>query len=160
MSLNKCDLTLCLWSPGVLYSVLYLAFRSKISPYFSLPVCICCCLITKLCPTLCDPMGCSPPGSSVHELSQARILEWVVISFSKGSSLPGVKLSLLHCRCTLYCLSHQGSSTAVLALCHSVLSASSQRDSLSVKLILLDFYVTCLSHEIKKTYYFTVDLDF
>ena len=36
--------------------------------------------------TLCNPMECSPPGSSVHRISQARILEWVVISFSRGSS--------------------------------------------------------------------------
>ena len=34
----------------------------------------------------CDPMDCSPPGSSVHGVSQARILEWVAISFSRGSS--------------------------------------------------------------------------
>ena len=38
------------------------------------------------CQTLCDPMDCSPPGSSVHWISQARILEWVAISFSRGSS--------------------------------------------------------------------------
>ena len=36
------------------------------------------------CPTLCDPMDCSPPGSSVHGILQARILEWVAISFSRG----------------------------------------------------------------------------
>ena len=41
------------------------------------------------CLTLCDPMDCSPPGSSVHGILQARILEWVAISFSRGSSLPG-----------------------------------------------------------------------
>ena len=35
-----------------------------------------------LCPTLCDPVDCSPPGSSVHGILQARILEWVAISFS------------------------------------------------------------------------------
>ena len=35
----------------------------------------CCCLVAKLCPTLCDPTDCSPPGSSVHEILQARILE-------------------------------------------------------------------------------------
>ena len=40
----------------------------------------------KLCLTLCDPMGCSLPGSSVHGLFQARVLEWVAISFSRGSS--------------------------------------------------------------------------
>ena len=39
-------------------------------------------------PTLCDPMDCSPPGSSIHGISQARILEWVAISFSRGSSWP------------------------------------------------------------------------
>ena len=38
--------------------------------------------VTKPCPTVGDPMGCSPPGSSVHRISQARLLEWVAISFS------------------------------------------------------------------------------
>ena len=40
------------------------------------------------CPTLCYPVDCSPPGSSVHGISQARILEWVAISSSRGSSWP------------------------------------------------------------------------
>ena len=40
------------------------------------------------CPTLCNPVDCSSPGSSVHEILQARILEWVAISFSRGSSQP------------------------------------------------------------------------
>ena len=39
----------------------------------------------QLCPTLCDPMGCSPPGSSIHWILQARILEWVAMPSSKGS---------------------------------------------------------------------------
>ena len=43
-------------------------------------------LVTQLCPTLCDPMDCSSPGSSVHGILQARILESVAISFSRGSS--------------------------------------------------------------------------
>ena len=43
-------------------------------------------LVTQLCPTLCDPMDCSPSGSSVHEILQARILEWVAIPFSRKSS--------------------------------------------------------------------------
>ena len=42
----------------------------------------------QLCLTLCDPVDCSPQRSSVHEILQARILEWVAISFSKGSSQP------------------------------------------------------------------------
>ena len=44
-------------------------------------------LVTQSCPTLCDPMDYSPPGSSVHGISQARILE-VAIPFSKGSFKP------------------------------------------------------------------------
>ena len=42
--------------------------------------------VAQSCPTLCDPMGCSLPGSSVHGIFQARVLEWVAISFSRGSS--------------------------------------------------------------------------
>ena len=45
-------------------------------------------LVAQLCPTLCDPMGYSSPGSSVHEILQARILEWVVISSSRGTTRP------------------------------------------------------------------------
>ena len=45
-------------------------------------------LFTQSCLTLCDPMDWSPPGSSVHGILQAKILEWVAISFSRGSSRP------------------------------------------------------------------------
>ena len=45
-------------------------------------------LVAQSCPTLCDPMDCSPPGSSVHGISQIRILEWLAIPFSRGSSWP------------------------------------------------------------------------
>ena len=44
------------------------------------------CLVAKSCLSLCDPMDCSPPGSSNHGISQARILEWVAVSFSTGFS--------------------------------------------------------------------------
>ena len=47
-----------------------------------------CCLVAKSCPTLCDPMDCSPPGSSVRGISQVRTLEWIAISFCRGSSQP------------------------------------------------------------------------
>ena len=46
------------------------------------------CLVIQLCPTLCDPMDSSPSGSSVHGIFQARILEQVAISSSRGSSQP------------------------------------------------------------------------
>ena len=55
-------------------------------PYKHKPVC--CCLVTKSCPTLCIPMNCSQPGSSVHGISQVRILEWVAMFSSRGSSRP------------------------------------------------------------------------
>ena len=44
------------------------------------------CSVVQSCPTLCDPMDCSPPGGCVCGILQARILEWVAISFSRGSS--------------------------------------------------------------------------
>ena len=46
------------------------------------------CEVTQSCPTLCNPMDCSLPGSSVHGIFQAIVLEWIAISFSKGSSQP------------------------------------------------------------------------
>ena len=45
-------------------------------------------LVAQLCLTLCDPMDCSLPGSSVHGVLQARILEWVAMPFSSISSQP------------------------------------------------------------------------
>ena len=44
--------------------------------------------VAQLCLTLCNPVDCSPPSSSVHGILQARVLEWVAISFSRGSSQP------------------------------------------------------------------------
>ena len=64
-------------------------------------------LVTQLCLTLCDLMDCSQPGSSVHGILQARVLGWLSIPFSRGSSQPRDRLNLgpLHYRH----LSHQGS---------------------------------------------------
>ena len=65
--------------------------------------------VTKLCPTVCNSMDCTS-GSSVHGILQARILKWVAIPFSRGSSHPtqGLNPGLLHCRQFLYWLSHEG----------------------------------------------------
>ena len=63
--------------------------------------------------TLCHPMDCSPPGSSVHGFSQAGILEWIAISSSRGSSQPKDQtrlLRLLHWQVDSLPLSHMGSS--------------------------------------------------
>ena len=45
-------------------------------------------LVAQLCPTLCDPMDCSPPGSSVHGILQVRMLQWVAMPSSRGTSRP------------------------------------------------------------------------
>ena len=45
-------------------------------------------LVAQSCQTLCDPMDCSLPASSVHGILQAKILEWVAMPFSRGSSSP------------------------------------------------------------------------
>ena len=47
--------------------------------------------VAQSCPTLCDPVDCSPPDSSAHGILQARILEWVAISFSGDLSDPGIE---------------------------------------------------------------------
>ena len=64
------------------------------------------------CPALCDPMDCSPPGSSVHGISQVRILEWDAISSSREPFLPRDQTqvwSLLHRQVNSLPLSHLGS---------------------------------------------------
>ena len=74
-------------------------------------------VVAQSCPTLCNPMDCSLPRSSVHGIFQARILEWVAISFSRGSSWPRDRTWVyLHCRQTLYHLSHQGNPYFMLLL--------------------------------------------
>ena len=67
-------------------------------------------LVDQSCLTLCSPVDCSPPGSSVHGILQTKILEWVTMPSSRGifltqESNPG----LLHCMQILYSVSHQGS---------------------------------------------------
>ena len=56
--------------------------------YVRFYTCFCACSVSQLCLAFCDPMDSSPPGSSVHGISQARILEWVAISYSRGPSRP------------------------------------------------------------------------
>ena len=89
---------------------------------------ICCCysLVMKLGLTLFNPMDYSPPGSSVHRISQARILEWVTTSFSRGSSQPK-KLNphLLYWHADCLPMSHQGSPTNKLWFLPKSLSSAS-----------------------------------
>ena len=52
--------------------------------------------VAQSCPSLCNPMGCSLPGSSIHEILQAGKLEWVAISFSRRSSQPRDRTQVSH----------------------------------------------------------------
>ena len=52
--------------------------------------------VAQSCPTLCDPMDCSLSGSSVHGIFQARVLEWIAISFSRGPSRPRNRTRVSH----------------------------------------------------------------
>ena len=85
--------------------------NSNVSKWFLRNVCIyVCVVIAQSCLTFWDPMDYSSPGSSVHEILQARILEWVAMPFSRGSSPPGDQTwRPLSGRWTLT-LSHLGSS--------------------------------------------------
>jgi len=66
--------------------------------------------VTQLCTTLCDPMDCSLPGSSIYGIFQARVLGWVAISFSRDLPDPGLNPGLLHCRQMLLPSEPQGKS--------------------------------------------------
>ena len=102
-------------------------YHLHFSPWMN---CLLTCLVTKLCPTLCDPMDCSLPGSSVHRILQARILECVIISFSRGiSQTQGLNCHLLDKQVDSLWLSHQGSPLSCfnsVQFSHSIVSDSSQ----------------------------------
>ena len=71
--------------------------------------------VTQSCPTLCDPMDRSLRGSSIHGIFQARVLKWVVISFSRGSSPPRDRTPVSRtANRRFYRLSPQGSSRYIL----------------------------------------------
>ena len=87
--------------------------REGIVREFGIDVCVWTLKSLKSCPTLCDPMDWSPLGSSVHGILQARILEWVAISSSRGSSRPRdrthISLHLLHWQAGPLLLANLGS---------------------------------------------------
>ena len=75
---------------------------------------ICCCLVTKSCPTFCNPTDCSPPSPSVYWIFQARMLEWVAIFFQGIFPTQGWNPRLLHLlnwQEDSLMLSHQGCPT-------------------------------------------------
>ena len=61
-------------------------------------------MLTQLCSTLCDPIDCSPSGASTHGIFWVRMLEWVAISFSRGSSLPRDWTHIYYVTCIGKCI--------------------------------------------------------
>ena len=83
-------------SPGKNTGVGCISFSNLYIRYIHIIyTCVVCMLSCQSCLTLCNPMDCSPPGSSVHGVFQARILEWVAISYSRESFWPRNQTSLL-----------------------------------------------------------------
>ena len=73
-------------------------------------------LDAQLCPTLCDPMDCNLPGSSVHGIPQARILEWVAMPSSRGSSQPRDQTLVSYVPCLGNQVLYQGKGVFTLAV--------------------------------------------
>ena len=124
MILIRCQSCGCWWSPLPCLNIVVCenTFRGTYCPQI---LCMYMCLVTQLCPALCNLFDCSPPGPFVHGISQARILEWVAISFSRGSSQPRDQtLCLLHCRRIIYPLSILRNPIYVCNWCLVTLSLS------------------------------------
>ena len=71
------------------FKIINSTFQTMTFEFFNVKVTV---LVAQLCPTLCNPTDCSPSSSSVHGILQARILEWVVIPISRGSSQSRIEL--------------------------------------------------------------------
>ena len=82
------------WNSGILpVQCLFSKLRQSYAPFWQKVITVIvalllCCEVAQSRPTLCDPMDYSLPDSSLHGILQARVLEWVAISFSRGSSQP------------------------------------------------------------------------
>ena len=107
-----------LWECPALLFLWFLGLHMVCAPvlqftpgFFNMFIIDFCFLVAKLCLTLCNSIDCSPPGSSVHGISQARILEWLAISFSRGSS----PIIDTHCCCCCFFFKCQECS-AILAI--------------------------------------------
>ena len=109
----------CKFFEGLLYSIMssvkgkccYLSCYCSIhAPWIFLSdILLCCGLVAQLCLTLCDPMDCGPPGSSVHRDSPGKNIGMGCHALLQGIfPTQGLNPGLLHCRQILYCLSHQG----------------------------------------------------
>ena len=121
-------------------------------------VCVCVCVCVCSCPTPHDPMNCSPPSSCVRGIFQARILEWVAISFSSRSPKPGDQTHISFISCTgrwlLYQLCNLGRDYTFRR--HLGLIFSREWHYLNFKFILLskycqiiNIYILLMAHQMQ-----------
>ena len=83
--------------------------------------CLCMCWVAQSCPTLSNATDWSPPGSCIHGIFQARILEWVATSYSRGSSQPRDWSHVSYISCIDYSpLWHLGSPKLIIGLCFCI----------------------------------------
>ena len=84
---NKAAINMCVpvFCVGVSFQIIWVNNCTTNTGQYGKPILGGVCLVTQSCPTLCDPMDCGPPGSSVHGILQARILERVAMPSSRGS---------------------------------------------------------------------------
>ena len=89
------------WQTNFIFNTLnFYSDMTSGCPWLCVTIVICC-SVTKLCLALCDSMDCSLPVSSVHGISLVRILEWVTISFYRGSSQPRDRTCFSHVSCII-----------------------------------------------------------
>ena len=106
------------------------------------------CLVAQSCPTLCDPMDCSPPDSSVHGILQAGILEWVAMPSPQGFfTTQGSNPGLPHCRQILYLLSHQENPRILEWIAYPVSRGTSRPRNLNRGLLHCSRMLYQLSHQ-------------
>ena len=98
-----------------------------------------------LCPTLCNPMDCGPPGSSVHGILQVRILKWCHALLQGIFPTQGSNPGLLHCRQILYHLTHQGSLLS-WAINTQTTSRNQDSDAANTFFFLALFSFQCLTN--------------
>ena len=82
-------------APPAVWTAFLLLSSEPFNFLFLISVCVVCVLVAQLYPTLCDPMDCAPQAPLVHGIFQARVLEWVAISFSRASSQPRDRIQIL-----------------------------------------------------------------
>ena len=96
-----------------LCSVLLVSFFLSLGKYYAVLIVV---LLTKSCVTLCDPRDCTLPGFSVHGISQARVLEWVAITFYRGPSCPGIEPMSPYWQVDSLPLSYLGRTTILISI--------------------------------------------